>query len=266
MLFLNHTLTELIKSSEIFLPHRFNDYKPLSLRFRMRPHNANIEAKFIDFASNLVKEGLGHFFEFDSSEIEDPTSRHSLDYADLSPIDPGNASGDDYFLPALLEGSNFSGGSVHKANYSSFLERFSEDPRVHRVYGGHETYGVAIRLDSDNKEIWKTLESLIEYHVLDEKRLSEIEREAQLEAWENWVEWEYRNGLEQRFDCDVDAIEGKDLRKIFHSAAEKAGEYWNEEPSGSSYWINLRPIIEHTSWSTLQDAGGYRMSDSNEER
>ena len=212
----------------------------------------------LEVARRLAEFGMGSVFKYVSPSIVDQTSRHSFDYADLSPVDAGKASGDDYFLPDLLGGSSFSGGSVHKANYSEFLERFSDDPGVYRVSGGHGTYGVAIRLSTENRAIWATLESLLEYPVLDEERLSENEREAQLEAWENWVEWEYRKALENRFDCDLDSIEGERLRQIFYASAQACGEHWNEEPSGSSYWINVKPIAEQTHWKDLEAHGAYR--------
>jgi hypothetical protein len=52
-----------------------------------------------------------------------------------------------FVLSGLLCGSDYSGSAVEVSNRRLFLDAFGELDGIHEVYGGHGSFGIAIRLD-----------------------------------------------------------------------------------------------------------------------
>jgi hypothetical protein len=94
-----------------------------------------------------------------------------------------------YILPELLTGSDYSGGSVERANHKVFLERFKEIEGVYSLSGGMGTFAIAVRMNimEDNPEIKEVLDALESYASIDDEAVSEIESEWETEAMKDIV-------------------------------------------------------------------------------
>lgn len=161
-------------------------------------------------------------------------------YGQLERSGHGEDDCDLLIVPDLLSGSDYSGDSVTASNYRVFIEQFGELPGVHRLYGGHGTYGVAIEPSAyfRSSDMQDALRQLDRYPVLDDEDMSMLESEWEDEAWSNWAESDFRRAVEKRFDCELVS----DIRPWFEQCRESANEYWVSENSGM--WINLDRIVE----------------------
>jgi hypothetical protein len=172
-----------------------------------------------------------------------------------------------------MGGSDYSGGSVEVANHKVFMEEFGDLPGVHEIHGDFDTYGVVIRLDCITPGMIEIFEGLDNYPVIDEEAMSEVEREAEDEAWDNWVRRDYERALVTALnddgegatddahgiqggclcqDCLEEAIDGlEDLRSVFEEVASRINVYWGNE-TGNSATVDVDRIVAAT---TLADLG-----------
>lgn len=151
------------------------------------------------------------------------------------------------YVPAILGGSDYSGGSVTRANFNVFADKFkaSKGETWWELYGGHGTYAIAIAAHCWNSDMIEFFERLADYSCADEDELAEVEREAEDEAWENWIASDFAHGLKARFSDHEDAIddvEREDLRKLLSTAMERANEYFEHE-SGGGVCLRLENVI-----------------------
>ena len=106
---------------------------------------------------------------------------------------------------------------------------------------------------------------LEDYPLVSEETHSELELEAQGEAWESWAESDFSRAVESMFGADLDFPElvfvpdsepkaqGRlfetgerpkpenledAVRELFETARETANEYWIDETGGNA-WIDL---------------------------
>jgi hypothetical protein len=169
-------------------------------------------------------------------------------------------------------GSDYSGDSVTRANYEAFLEEFDGHPAMRKAYGGHGTYGVFFRLDLIDEQLIDAFRALDNYPVLDEDKLYAVESAAQDEAWEGWVQSDFRKGLIEHFQLSdntdaeneeieqlIEDISSQDLRVYLHKLMEKANEYWEIE-TGNSAYIRLENLYKHASLYSLQYDDSNQMS------
>jgi hypothetical protein len=116
-------------------------------------------------------------------------------------------------------------------------------------------------------------EGLDNYPVIDEEAMSEVEREAEDEAWDNWVRHDYERALAAALnedaeyatdkahefregclcqDCLEEAIDKVgDLRSVFEEVASRINVYWGNE-TGNSATVDVDRIVAAT---TLADLG-----------
>jgi len=189
-----------------------------------------------------------------------PCKRES--YGCFHEVTPEQAKGQvTYLLPDLMSGGDYSNTSlVHKSNHRSFLARFGKVDGVHDLYGGYGTFAIAIRSDvaESNSEIKDVLEGLDNYPLMDEDDHSNLELEAQDEAWKDWA----RNAfvhflLAEEFlgDYDEDSLARVIRRKVFkttakkckdvyvnlfYQSAENIGAYWKDD--GGSMHIDVDKV------------------------
>jgi hypothetical protein len=203
----------------------------------------------------------------------DPLDNESMHCGDVRPVEVAEATLTDYFEPNCMGGSDYSGGSVEVANHRVFTNEFGDLPGVHEIYGDFDTYGVVIRLDCITPRMIEIFEDLDNYPVIDEEAMSEVEREAEDEAWDNWVRHDYERALAAALnednesatdkahgfregclcqDCLEEAI-GKveDIRSVFEEVASRINVYWVNE-TGNSATVNVDRIVAAT---TLADLG-----------
>ena len=203
----------------------------------------------------------------------DPFDGESITCGDVRPIRDAEAALTDYFEPNYLGGSDYSGGSVEVSNHRVFTDEFSDLPGVHEIYGDFDTYGVVIRLDCITPRMIEVFEGLDGYPVIDEEAMSEVEREAEDEAWDNWVRRDYERALVAALneddeyatdkahefregclcqDCLEEAIDKvEDIRSVFEEVASRINVYWLNE-TGNSATVNVDSIVAAT---TLADLG-----------
>ena len=147
------------------------------------------------FDGSELTPGPGNYWRtFDRIDASDSAS-----YGDFSPDADGR-----YFLSDFLSGSDYSGSLVERANYRDFLAEYGERDGVHEVYGGHGTYAVAVRIDAIDDEMAALFDGLEDYPLVSEETHSELELEAQQEAWESWAESDFSRAVETAFGEDLD--------------------------------------------------------------
>jgi hypothetical protein len=157
--------------------------------------------------------------------------------------------------------SDHSGSLVERSNARS-LEEDSEVSEYMSTRHGHygtEWHGfwiedlILLWLSEDGiSELDDILGALANYPLLDEELHSEMEMDAQDEAWKDWVGVTFAGELEARLAVllgpadwlDCEGIEcDEELADLFWDAAhETFTEWYNEE--GSSMWIDVEKIAE----------------------
>lgn len=179
-----------------------------------------------------------------------------INYGDAYYISWWKPSVDCEFDNIILEvspcGGHSGSGSVNKANHKVFIDSFGELDGVYESQGGMGTYAVFIKPELLlNKEVYETLAALTDYPCLDDMVHSEMENEAQDEAWDNWARSEFERSLERDFYLENLDYENKDLKKVFDLGRSRSHEEWHEESDGEMY-IDVGAIA---STITIQDLG-----------
>ncbi len=177
-----------------------------------------------------------------------PKGQGRLGYGDLKGLKAGvEPTNIDFLMPEILSGSDYgSSGSVEVSNHRVFLTRYGMLPNVYDVYGGAGTFAVAIRLDSITPDMIYDLNALKDYPVLDEEDHSEVERDAEEIAWDNWARHDFVKGLTKKFPALEDAID--DLGKaaveaLFYNLRDRTNTYWENE-AGNNAFIHIDRIVE----------------------
>ena len=175
-----------------------------------------------------------------------------------------------YLVPGLLSGSDYSGSLVTKSNHKAFSEQFSKGEYVWwtSAPGGHGTYSIVIDTQGVPEDVTSEVEDFLnglqDYPLADEDLHSEMEMEAQEEAWENWVEEDFKSALEKKFDMEFDEVDSGNLRPMFEAVCEKAGEYWvNEE--GGDMWIDVKKVVAKVADTDIDLLGATYVAEQFEE-
>lgn len=162
-----------------------------------------------------------------------------------------------WFVPRHLQGSDYSGGFVCKANFEAFCEQFSEgeDDWYCTVTGGHGTYAVVIDIRKAPREAYDVLCALEDYPCIDEERVSRLEQKAADEAWDSWARADFRKALEKRFQVELDdeSETNERLEYLFHEARDTANEYWEPQGDTPDVWIDVERVAKHVDLDDLTD-------------
>jgi hypothetical protein len=206
-----------------------------------------------DFANSHKTD----IFVFDTWRDEIPEDLSSLDYGDLDPAQ--QISLDCFYVPSLLAGSDYSGGSVTVANKKYFLEIYGDhnekENGVWEVFGGHGTYAIAIRLRALTDEMIDEFNALDDYPCFNDEIVSEVEMEAENEAWDSWAKHDFRRELAKQFPQREDEIydfSDEQLFEIFHNAMERTNTYWENE-TGNSAYVDFDRILKGISEQNLTE-------------
>lgn len=102
-----------------------------------------------------------------------------------------------YFVPNLVSGSDYSGSLVERSNYEVFCEEFAAGLDIWWVgiCGNHGSYGVVISRADIPTPARDFLVRLEDYPIADEDVHSQLEIEAQTEAWKNWAKSDFETSL-----------------------------------------------------------------------
>ncbi len=229
----------------------------------MRETAARWRGRICRFEGSEYTPGPGNYWRtFDRVPDGDSAS-----YGDFTPDDDGT-----YFLSDFLSGSDYSGCLVERANYRDFLADYGERDGVHEVYGGHGTYAVAVRIDAIDDEMAAVFEALEDYPLISDESHSELEIDAQSEAWENWAASDFRSALETEFEGDLEFEPAEQARlfetgerpapadldeavlDLFEAARESANCYWEVETGGGVY-IDLDRVVDAVTADMLAARG-----------
>ena len=135
--------------------------------------------------------------------------------------------------------SDYSGGTVQRANCNAFLKMFGEYPGVYEVYGGFGTRGVVIRRAClRNPEIAQVIEELDYYLLIDDEALSDLEMQLEDEAWDVWIKYD----LERELDKHELPTEGMEDR--FWEIVRNHEIYFLHEDAISPY-IDLDEVLKY---------------------
>lgn len=161
-----------------------------------------------------------------------------------------------YLIDDFLSGSDYSNSSlIQVSNVQVWEETFkdSEGKKWCKIHGGYGTFAIVIDTEQSAPEMNEFLDALACYPSIDDDRLSELEMEAQNEAWDNWGYKEFVKALEKRFEHDLDFPNEKRIFTVFNETADHIGEYWINENADSMY-INIDRIVkavDKESWNQI---------------
>ena len=166
-----------------------------------------------------------------------------LDNPDLSDIE------NIYLMHDYCQMGDYGGSLVEKANYEVLTNEYG----FIRVFGDYGSISCMISIQSlidmeeeESDTIFDVLEGLNNYPLIDDDELYQQERDQIEEAWDNWVEYDFKRAIELKYDIDLDDYElipDQTFRSIFDQTAENISEYWINE-SGYDMWINVDKVVK----------------------
>jgi len=158
----------------------------------------------------------------------------------------------------------YEASAIYRSNNRVFRDEFSKE--LENADGDADGLSLDIRYVTE--EMIETIESLESYPLISEDDHSQLEMEDQEEAWENWAEREFSQVLENRLSTilqsslhDTDANEKGEqivesiscLSSVFHTLADAANEYWQEE-TGYGQWIDIERVLNNCSNNVVLSA------------
>ena len=135
-------------------------------------------------------------------------------------------------------GSEYSGGSSTLANYKELIkfQADSDNPNdVLDIFGGHGTYGIAVRLTCPD-ELWQIVDCLTDYPLINDEAQSVIEMEWQSEAMTDLKVDVYRIIADNHVPGGRDRMSSEQetaLEKATNEALESADLEWEYEHSNA---------------------------------
>jgi len=183
--------------------------------------------------------------------IQDIPADKSVYWSDLEKIDNPDLSDLEniYIMHDYTQMGDYGGSLVEKANYEVLTNEYG----FIRVFGDYGSISCMISIqsliDMDEEEsdtILDVLEGLNDYPLIDDDELYQQERDQIEEAWNNWVEYDFKRAIESKYDIDLDDYElipDQTFRSIFDQTAENISEYWINE-SGYDMWINVDKVVK----------------------
>jgi hypothetical protein len=171
-------------------------------------------------------------------------------FADLSRHGQWTDSKDGrYLVPSYLSGSDYSGSLVTKSNHGVWCKNFESGLGVwwQDVVGGQGTYAIVIDLKGipaeEESNVAEFLNGLQEYPLADEDHHSELQREAESEAWKDWAKRDFVKGIEKKFNIELDGVNEDLLFEIFIESSDHSNTYWENEWADSMY-IDIDRIVK----------------------
>lgn len=207
---------------------------------------------------NDSDDNISDFFTA-SKEYE---QSHILEWAKANLALKGEAEEGAYLLPYATY-SDYSGTAGEVANSRVFQERYPGV--VQTANGGYGTVWTYVTEESlrgiseeDFERLQEDVQRIKNYWVLDDEVLSEVEMEAQEEAWDDYLKREFLGDLQKRFVDDPEAeplleelAESKELRSFFEQERQDAGEeYYIEE--GMNVGLHMDKIVNSVELDTIR--------------
>lgn len=198
---------------------------------------------------NANEYGLHNWRSLELSEVS------NMNWSDLHHFS-GEVKPDDLCIISVLSGGDYSNScAVEYANFLEWQEMFADSLSIDwwTVSGGYGSYGIAIRVDTENEEILEMIASLSDYCVISDDRVSEVEMEWQEYSYRDYVARDFIDGIEKQFEIEllIDDPEDNDLVfELFRVCADRENEYWYVRQHGSAY-ICTEKLINAVEYSDL---------------
>jgi hypothetical protein len=195
------------------------------------------------------KYGLDNWRKLELSEVSD------IDWSDLDPVS-GEIEEADLCIISVLSGGDYSNScAVEYANYLEWQEMFADTLSVDwfTVSGGYGSYGIAIRVNTENADILEMIGSLADYCVINDERVSLVEMEWQDYSYRDYVARDFIDGIETQFEIELQIDDpGQDdlVFDLFQRCADLANEYWEVEQHGSAY-IRIEKLVNMVEYADL---------------
>lgn len=193
--------------------------------------------------------GLHNWRSLELSEVS------NMNWSDLHHFS-GEVKPDDLCIISVLSGGDYSNScAVEYANFLEWQEMFADSLSIDwwTVSGGYGSYGIAIRVDTENEEILEMIGSLSDYCVINYDRLSQVETEWQDYSYRDCVAQDFVDGIEKQFEIELMIDDPEDsglVFDLFQVCADRANEYWEVEQHGSAY-IRVEKLVSAVEYSDL---------------
>jgi len=184
----------------------------------------------------------------------------SIRYGDFKAARGVDLSEDQWGEVEYATGSDYSGGSVTKANHKELSEMLMKahpegTPLVWLAsHGGHGTYALLVRYFQLDPEIREVLDGLEDYPAVSDEAVSEVEHERENEAWEGWGQSDFQKAFLEAWNANwsgepgvedwPDAVTADMTYGMFHVGKQLANENWIHE-QGDSVFIDMEPIVDN---------------------
>lgn len=198
---------------------------------------------------NDKEYGLHNWRSLELSEVS------NLNWSDLDPVQ-GEIQAGDLCIISVLSGGDYSNScAVEYANFLEWQEMFKDALSLQwwTVSGGYGSYGIAIRVDTENVEILEMIASLSDYCVINDDRLSQVEMEWQNYSYRDYVARDFIEGIEKVFEIELlidDPQDNDHVFELFQACADRANEYWEVEQHGSAY-IPVEKLVDTVEYTDL---------------
>lgn len=178
-------------------------------------------------------------------------------YSDLDPVHGEILPGDLCIVPFLCGGDYSNSCAVEYSNFLEWQDLFA-DTLSHDwwlVSGGYGSYGIAIRVNTENVEILEMVGSLFDYPVISDDRVSEVEMQWQEETYDRDTAFDFIRAinadLEIELDLDItDNAKDDRVYDLFRECMDRSNTYWEVEQHGCA-WIDVDKLIQVIKYSDL---------------
>ena len=210
-------------------------------------------------------------YRSDNREVE------KLPMGDLIPVSAGEydknpedwksrVESSDFFLWNLATYGDYTGSTVTIANFRSLLaiadseaEKLGKNRRelgVFETYGGFSSAGIAIRINCPLKAVWRAIQGCIDYPLINEDELSDVEIEAQDSNWESWAKYDFTALLTEEYPLyDVEAVSDSDVYTLFRKGLEASNGEWINE-IGDSMTVDMARVFTGIEELDIMRLGG----------
>lgn len=151
--------------------------------------------------------------------------------------------------------------------YGHIWEPIDATEQIVKLYGGYGSTQLWIRADVEEEHGF--IAALSSYPVLDDELLSQMEAEAEEEAWDSWVARDAYKTLPEWLQELADQVDDRGLRRTFLIAADEAGVY-GEIEVGGGYWIDVEEVpyaealMAHLEVEVCPECGGSKEDEEGE--
>jgi hypothetical protein len=174
----------------------------------------------------------------------DTTNIYSINEDGIQDDAKSNDAENYYFSPLLSFGDYDNSCAVERSNVRTFEQQFSSSKGIDwvKITGAYGWECIAIKLLSTNEEIIECLADLSDYPAMDDEDVSSMEMEIENEAWDNWIERDFKDKVVKHYDAWDSDADSNTLRELFSQLKEKTNTYGQVE-SGGNYYIDLDRLI-----------------------